>query len=361
MWENLLCQTVQIPPSWTMAEQVTNLLGTSELPNHWKLKSRVAIYASNNVLPLKLGDDEKLPRMQFNGNRAFYVSHRLKDLALTHGRWTLRYGYGQTDFYEGNKGATQLYLDSKSDGVDSLKTYDVNASLKRARLHRWTVEYVVPVKRGKGEFLIALNWLRTHRLQEGTLTGQMWLGQFQGDLALLTTRGLPHRETRSDGLALDIAAIMSVNNQVRIGLWGENVFSKIWQRTVQRITAKVVTNKVEPDADGFLHAVPFLQGRIDQISLEVKAKQIWTIGVAFQQDRNRWVLVFNREKAWQAGVGYGFSINPQKRVWVMISERPRFLQVGISATQLQLLMGIDKLNPLAAKKATIAARWIWSF
>ncbi|MFN4180483.1 MAG: hypothetical protein ACK4I8_09230, partial [Armatimonadota bacterium] len=114
--ENLHCQTIQIPPYWTMAEQATSLLNNPELPNHWQLKTRAVIYASNNVLPLKLGDDEKLPPARFNDNHAFYLSHSLKDLALTRRRWTLRYGYGQADLYEGNRGAAQLYLDSKSDG-----------------------------------------------------------------------------------------------------------------------------------------------------------------------------------------------------------------------------------------------------
>ncbi|MFN3421011.1 MAG: hypothetical protein ACK40X_04715 [Armatimonadota bacterium] len=362
--ENLHCQTVQTPPSWTMAEQVTSLLNNPELPNHWQLATRAAIYASNNVLPLKLGDDEKLPQTRFNDNQAFYVSHSLKDLALTRKRWTLRYGYGQANFYQGNRGAAQLYLDSKSDGIDWSKSYDVNASLKRTRLYRWTVEYLIPFKHGRGEILLAIHWLRVHRLQEGTLTGQMWLGQFQGDLTLLTTRGLPRHETRSNGLALDIAAIAPVNDRIRVGFWSENIFSRIWQRTVQRVTAKVSTNTIEPDADGFLHAVPFLQGRIDRISSRVKAKQIWTIGATLRQDRNEWILwilIFRRERDWQVGVGYSFPIGHKKRVWVMISEHPRFLQVGINTTQLQLLVGIDKLNASTTKGAMMVARWLWSF
>ncbi len=361
MREDLLCQTVQIPPSWTVAEQVIGLLNDPELPNDWQLKTRASIYASNNVLPLKLGDDEELPTTRFNANHAFYATHSLKDLALTRGRWTLRYGYGKADLYQGNRGAAQLFLDSKSGSIDWSKDYDVNASLKRTRLYRLTVEHVIPFKHGKGQISLALHWLRVHRLQEGTLAGQTQSGQFQGDLILLTTRGLPRHKIRSNGLVLDVAAVVPINERIKFGLWGENVFSRIWQRTIQKITAKVATNIIEPDPDGFLHAVPFLQGRIEQTSLKVKAKQIWTIGAAFQQDRSKWILIFIRERDWQVGVGYGFPIDHKKRVWVMISEHPRFLQVGIDTTQLQLMVSIDKLNASTSKRAMMVARWLWSF
>lgn len=359
--QSLQGQTVQLPPLWTLSEKVSSLVNESQLPSRFQFSTRMFVHAGNNVLPLKLGDDKQLPPTEFKDNYAHFTSYRLKDLSLSYRRLTFSYGYGKADFYDGNQGAAQLYLDSMSTGIDWQKTYDVNASLSRTFLHRWSVEYSLPFKRGHGRFSVALHWLRVHRLQKGTLTGQMWLGQFQGDLNLLTTRGLPSHQTRSNGLALDLAAIVPINGQVRLGFWVENIFSGIWQRTLQGVTAKVATNTVEPDADGFLHAVPFLQGRIERKSLRAKARRIWTVGAAFGQRGSDWILLAQRERDWRVGVGYSFSVGQGKQVWLMVSERPFLWHLGVNTRGLQLLLGVDRWNKSSAKEATALVRWCWSF
>ncbi len=354
-------QTITVPQSWTTTEQITTLLNEPKLPNCLQVEARMLIYADNNVLPLKLGDDKPLPSMNFNDDYAYFANYRLKDLAISYRRWTLRHGYGKADFYGGNRDATQLYLDSMSSGVDSQKVYNVNASLNRTFLRRWTLEYAIPLKHSQGQISVAFHWLRIHRLQKGRLTGQMWLGQFEGDLHLLTTRGLPLSETRSNGVSVDLFIVAPISSRIKFGVWGENVFSKIWQRTLQEITAKVATNKVEPDADGFLHAVPLLQGRVEKVSLKVKAKQSWTIGAALRQGNSSWILTAKRERDWHIGIGYSFPIGQNKQVWFMVSERPIFWQVGINTTRFQLLLGVDKWNAATAKKAMTVVRWFWVF
>jgi hypothetical protein len=146
----------------------------------------------------------------------------------------------------------------------------------------------------------------------------MWLGQFQGDLKLLTTRGLPESETRSNGVALDVAVVLPLSEQLRMGIWVENLFSRIWQRTLQDITAKVATNTVEPDADGFLHAVPFMQGRIDRRSLNAKAMRLWTIGMAWQQRKNHWLLLTEHDAiGTKVSIGYALRFGERQKVWLM--------------------------------------------
>ncbi|MEM2368483.1 MAG: hypothetical protein QXQ50_09660, partial [Candidatus Bathyarchaeia archaeon] len=164
-------QTITVPQSWTTTEQITTLLNEPKLPNCLQVEARMLIYADNNVLPLKLGDDKPLPSMNFNDDYAYFANYRLKDLAISYRRWTLRHGYGKADFYGGNRDATQLYLDSMSSGVDSQKVYNVNASLNRTFLRRWTLEYAIPLKHNQGQISVALHWLRVHRLQKGKLTG----------------------------------------------------------------------------------------------------------------------------------------------------------------------------------------------
>lgn len=354
-------QTITLPPSWTAAEQVAGLLNEPKFPNRLQVETRTLIRADNNVLPLKLGDDERLPSKKFSDDYAYFANYRLKDFALSYRRWTLRHGYGKADFYDGNKDAAQLYLDSMSVGVDARKVYNVNASLNRTFLRRWTLEYAIPLKHNQGQISVALHWLRIHRLQKGKLTGQMWLGQFDGDLHLLTTRGLPSNEARGNGMTIDFSAVAPISRRIKFGIWGENVFSKIWQRNLQEITAEVATNKVEPDADGFLHAVPFLQGRIGKVSLKMKARQVWTIGVALQQGKSDWILTAKRERDWRIGIGYGFSIGNGKRAWILMNERPIFWQVGVATTRLQFLLGVDKWTTVAARRATVSVRWRWAF
>jgi hypothetical protein len=151
--------------------------------------------------------------MRFEGSKAYYFHFRLKELGLSYRRWSLYYGHGKADFYEGNKDAAQLFLDAKSNGVDWLRVYDVVASLRRTHLHQWALNYTTPIRLNgrEGQCSIAFRWLRVHRLQYGTLKGQMWLGQFQGDLKLLTTRRLPESETRSNGVALDVAVVLPLS------------------------------------------------------------------------------------------------------------------------------------------------------
>ncbi len=354
-------QTVTLPPSWTAAEQVAGLLNEPKFPNRLQVETRTLIRADNNVLPLKLGDDERLPSMNFSDDYAYFANYRLKDFALSYRRWTLRHGYGKADFYDGNKDAAQLYLDSMSVGVDARKVYNVNASLNRTFLRRWTLEYAIPLKRNQGQISVAFHWLRIHRLQKGKLTGQMWLGQFDGDLHLLTTRGLPSNEARGNGMTIDFSAVAPISRRIKFGIWGENVFSKIWQWNLQEITAKVATNKVEPDADGFLHAVPFLQGRIEKVSLKARAKRIWTIGAALQQGDNSWILMAKKERNWRISIGYSFPIGQRKQVWFMVSERPLLWQMGIATARFQLLLSVDKWNAATAKEAMTVVHWRWSF
>jgi len=325
------------------------------------LTTRFFIHADNNVLPLRLGDKKTLPPMKFEGSKAYYFHTRFKELGLSYRRWSLYYGHGKADFYEGNKGAAQLFLDAKSNGVDWLKVYDVDAYLRRTHSHQWTLSYTTPVRLNgrEGQCTIALRWLRMHRLQYGNLKGQMWLGQFQGNLKMLTTRGLPENETRSNGVALDVAMVLPLSEQLRMGIWVENLFSHIWQRTLQDITAKVATNTVEPDADGFLHAVPFMQGRIDRRSLNTKAMRMWTIGMAWQQRKNCWLLLTEDGViGTQVSIGYALTLGERQKVWLMRTIGKDKWLIGISTPKCQVHLLWDKFNANKAKRASVNFAWV---
>ena len=294
--------------------------------------------------------------MMFEGSKAYYFHARFKELGLSYRQWSLYYGHGKGDFYEGNRDAAQLFLDAKSNDVDWLKVYDVDAYLRRTHSHHWALSYTTPVRLNgrKGQCIIALRWLRMHRLQYGNLKGLMWLGQFQGDLKLLTTRGLPENETRSNGVALDVAIVLPLSEQLRMGIWVENLFSRIWQRALQDITAKVATNTVEPDADGFLHAVPFLQGRIDRRSLNTKAMRLWTIGMAWQRRKDCWLLLTEHGViGTQVSIGYALTLGERQKVWLMRTIGKDKWLVGIGASQCQLQLSLDKFSASKIKRTSI--------
>ncbi len=348
-------QTVPIPLKWTTSERVTLLLNNAS-PSCQLLTTRFLIHADNNVLTLRLGDKETLPPMRFEGSKAYYFHARLKELGLSYRRWSLRYGHGKADFYEGNRDAAQLFLDAKSNGIDWLKVYEVDAYLLRTHSHHWALSYTTPVRLNgrEGQCIIALRWLRMHRLQYGNLKGLMWLGQFQGDLKLLTTRGLPENEKRSNGVALDVAVLLPLSEQPRIGIWVENLFSRIWQRTLQDITAKVATNTVEPDADGFLHAVPFMQGRIDRRSLNAKAMRLWTIGMAWRQRKNHWLLLTEHDAAGtKVSIGYALRFGERQNVWLMRTMGKDKWLVGIDASQCQIQLSLDRFSADKIKRTSI--------
>jgi hypothetical protein len=349
-------QVVPIQTRWTTADKLVALTESNFTSCRQALVSRFLIHADNNVLPLRLGDMETLPPMRFEGNKAYYFHARLKELGLNYRRWSLRYGHGKADFYEGNKGAAQLFLDTKSDSIDWLKVYEVDAYLRRTHSHQWALSYTTPVRLNgrEGQCSIAFRWLRVHRLQYGTLKGQMWLGQFQGDLKLLTTRGLPESETRSNGVALDVAIVLPLSEQLRMGIWVENLFSRIWQRTLQDITAKVATNTVEPDADGFLHAVPFMQGRIDRRSLNAKAMRLWTIGMAWQQWKNHWLLLTEHDAiGTKVSIGYALRFGERQKVWLMRTVGKNEWLVGIDASKCQIQLSLDRFSVNKIKRTSI--------
>jgi hypothetical protein len=348
-------QTVPIPPRWTAGEQVAFILDDTSL-SHRLLTTRAFFHADNNVLPLKLGNEKRLPPLRFGGDRAYFVAYRFKELSVTYRRWTLRYGHGKADFYEGNGDAAQLYLDAMANAINPTGTYDVVASLNRTRLHRWSLDYAAPFRLNgrRGYFIVTLHWLRLHRLQRGTLTGRMNFGQFRGDLRLLTTRGLPDEETQSNGIAMDVAVVIPIGQGWQLGIWSENLFSRLWQRTLQDITAQVATNVVEPDADGFLHAVPLLQGRVDRRSLTAVAKRRWALALSAPQGRNDWLLLAQRDAdGTQASLGYAWAMGKGRRVWLMRSLTRERWQLGVSLPRWQLFLSTDKFNSASAKRTSL--------
>ena len=330
-----------------------------ESPSRRLLTTRAFFHADNNVLPLKLGNEKRLPPLRFGGDRAYFVAYRFKELSVTYRRWTLRYGHGKADFYEGNGDAAQLYLDAMANAINPTGTYDVVASLNRTRLHRWSLDYAAPFRLNgrRGYFIVTLHWLRLHRLQRGTLTGRMNFGQFRGDLRLLTTRGLPDEETQSNGIAMDVAVVIPIGQGWQLGIWSENLFSRLWQRTLQDITAQVATNVVEPDADGFLHAVPLLQGRVDRRSLTAVAKRRWALALSAPQGRNDWLLLAQRDAdGTQASLGYAWAMGKGRRVWLMRSLTRERWQLGVSLPRWQLFLSMDKFNSASAKRTSLCLR-----
>lgn len=339
-------------------EQMEGLVGFPAPPSAF-LEGRFFFRAETNVLPLALGDEKALPPRRFTGREAYFLSERLQEIAYVHGRWSLRYGYGLADLYEGNGGAAQLYLNAKAGILDDGRNYSVAASLGRSALHRWTVEHRVPLRwlRAEGEAHFVLHWLRTQRLQQGSLVGRMATGQFLGNLRLLTTRGLPAGEVRSNGLAMDWALLASMGKGWRMGLWLENALGRLWQGALQDIQAQVATNTLEPDANEFLHAVPFLQGQVQRTSSVFKVQRRWSIGLARRQREEAWLALLQSDGDWRWGLGYVYPLGRGRSLWLMAQGWRWQWQGGIFSSRWHLHLGMDRWPPSSAQRVQVSLGW----
>jgi len=103
-----------------------------------------------------------------------------------------------------------------------------------------------------------------------------------------------------------------------------------------------------------LHAVPFLQGRIDRRSLNTKAMRLWTIGMAWQQRKDCWLLLTEDGViGTQVSIGYALTLGERQKVWLMRTIGKDKWLVGIGASQCQLQLSLDKFSASKIKRTSI--------
>ncbi|MEO0249011.1 MAG: hypothetical protein ABIN58_05605, partial [candidate division WOR-3 bacterium] len=101
-----------LPPSWTEMDWIIQLTAPPREVK-WEIETGTWVQGDTNVMPLSYGNRKVLPPIRFEAEEAYFTLTRLQEVAIRHGRWRLRYGYGIADLFRGTQGAAQLYLDAR--------------------------------------------------------------------------------------------------------------------------------------------------------------------------------------------------------------------------------------------------------
>ncbi len=307
--------------------------------------------ASTNVQPLLRKADGNV---LFTGEQGYYRFAALSEVRFSLPRWKLRYAFGVADRFEGDTGAVQLYLGGSNLSQFPSSDTAVSATMNRSAVNRWTLEHVIPIHRGheEGWILLSGSLYLTRRVQQGTLTGRWQNAQFDGNLLLDTTRGLEPADTRGVGVGFHLALGVPLSDGWCFAFWGENLLGHVWQRKVQRISARVLTNTVIPDADGFLHAAPLLSGRIDTLSRDLSLRRRVTLGLARRGETGAWLLLASQDAGREYTVGYA-----SRRYWFLLTLPRREWQMAYRSGQWELVLGLSEVDPSRARHGSLLVRW----
>ncbi|MDW8320160.1 MAG: hypothetical protein RMM08_02245 [Armatimonadota bacterium] len=343
-------EPVALPPLWTESFWVQHL---TSLPvtNGERLETGYHLFARTNVRPLLQSGQSLQP---FARGYGYYRFASLSEIRLHLSRWRVSYAFGVADHFEGDGGAVHLYLGGLNLAQLPTSDADVTATLNRSAVNRWTVEHLLPLqcKHGEGWLLLAGSLYLSRRIQQGALSGRWHNAQFDGDLLLDTTRGLDAGDTRSTGWGLHLALSVPLSARWRVSFWGENLLGQIRQRKLQRITARVQANTIVPDADGFLHAAPFLSGRVDYLSRNLSLQPQLAVAAAYHQGKGAWLLraSWDADEEWIAGYAsadYRLLFALPRGEWSM----------AYHTGQWTLVAGFSSVNPVQAKHATLSLRY----
>ncbi|MCX7926031.1 MAG: hypothetical protein N2554_09505 [Fimbriimonadales bacterium] len=265
------------------------------------LEIRVSAFADTNVRPLF----QKPAEPAFAAERAYFRQAFAYSLHIRLPRWEFSVAYGQADRYEGNQGAARLFLEAEQKQITSDSSYPVEATLNRSALQSWGATYHGEWNsaHAKVRYQVGIRYLNLQRVQQGWLQGQKEGDSFEGELLLLTTRGLPAETVGGAGFTLDAGVAVETEGWVA-GVFVENLWSRLRTRQVQQIEANLRINRPVPDADGFLRAPPALEGRIRYPALQRAARPRTTIEVWRATPSNSVGVLAQRADEWQAALAF---------------------------------------------------------
>ncbi|MCS7300820.1 MAG: hypothetical protein NZ556_04620 [Fimbriimonadales bacterium] len=313
-----------------------------------------ALYAADtNVRPLL----RKTPLADFGAARGYLTGATAYEARLRWDCWELRYGYGQADLFEGDAGAARLFLEAEQKRLRPDTSYPVNAILNRSAVHRWTLAYhgEMRLPDARLRYQIGLSYYHLQRVQQGWLQGQKQGDSFAGALTLLTTRGVPASQIGGDGYAL--SAELTLNTEG----WGasisvDNLWSQLRVRKLQRVEATVRVNQLTPDANGFLRAPPFLEGRVSETTLRRVARPQVELALWRRERTRRYGLVAAQYDQWQAALTFGWEIRDGV-FWAAYWQPHPMLWMGYEAQPLHLTLGVDAFQRNTLRRFYAEVRW----
>ncbi len=351
-------QPLYIAPAETTADRIRFLVLPPE-SRPLEIEFHAFAVGDTNVMPLFAGANRSAARQTFNGSHAYFDGYRSYEAAISGGMWRISYASTTADLYQGNRDAAQLYLDSLSNSINPYASMQPQVSMNRTAAIRWRVAYATPIRLVShyDTLLMAANFLQMQRVQLGNLSGATTGNSFTGNLSILSTLGLPPGETRGYGLSLDMGLALDFGKRWRVEVSVDNLISQVWERHLQEINADVTTNTIQPDANGFLHDVPLLQGSVSSTSLADEIRRQYNAGLAFRQGAQNWLLMVRRDVFWQAGAGFAMRSGREGLWWGLAWLQPFEWQTGFDLGNWQIQFGMSSFVPSSARRATINLLW----
>jgi len=307
---------------------------------------------------LAFGHPSRIPKT-FDHDTGHYRSSSCRSMQVQWGGWQIGWTNLISDYFEGNRDATRLYLSVIREPSDPLPNGTPMAFMDRSDVHHWQVAYRTPLRhRLVAAVGVTAHWLVVSRLQKGAISGVSVGTTFDGDLLLRTTRGLPNSRICGRGYAVDFDAVLTPSERLVIAVCLENLFSGIWIRELQRIQSAVSVDKVIPDVNGFLHAEPVLSGQVSPESYCGKLPRHFALVARYTTEPVPALLIVRKDPEWRVAVGAEGPIRSKYRWWAVLwVKKARQWQLGASGGQWDLTLGWEGLAPTSARSAVLGLRW----
>ena len=305
------------------------------------IETRALYLADTNVRPLQ----RKASAADHDATRGYLISVQAYEARLRWQRWELAYAYGLADWFEGNRGAARLFLESEQRRLRQHTRYPVEATLNRSAVNCWTLTYRgdLAVEAVRLRYHIGVSYLHLQRVQQGRLQGQKEGDAFAGELTLLTTRGVPATRIGGYGYAAH-AGIALQTNRWGVSLSVENLWSHLRVRTAQRINATVRVNQLTPDADGFLRAPPLLEGRVSDQALERAARPRTEIALWQRDGARRFGVIAAHHADWRLAMALRWDVHGGA-LWMTYWQPYPMMTLGYESARWRITLGLDTLQP----------------
>lgn len=339
-----LAQPLLTSPTAPLTEMLHPPRNNSTYHSLWRIDFAVA--AETNVRPLY----RRTEAVNFSDATVYYRASSLWVLQHERGRWKFSWERALTDYFEGNSGAGQLYQEMEQKQLSPDTRYAVQVKMNRNELFRWAIAYTGQISRSGG-YTLRLHWTQFMRVQQGELVGFKNQDHFEGQLYLESTRGVPSRTPQGEGLGIDIFLHYEGTPSWQFWMGVENLWSTIRIGRTQAIEARVSAGYLEPDAEGFLRAVPLIEGRTWLLSAHRTATRR-----AFLGFRNAHIGGLG---IWDVQAHYVLIIHPSQHIWIALWLPSEQLRIGFQQKQWGLGLGADHFDWGRWRSISLQVAYYW--
>lgn len=247
------------PRLWSDPEYLQWLTGHEKSRPRFAASGIVNFDARNNLIPLSLVGEHRFPARQAPAESPFFLLGANGAVRLQLRSWTFFYSEVWDDSYDGNPDAGRLFLLAKAKQLKGAGPFDVAASLHRKEGTAFGAfrEGTIPGLGRRADYRVGARFLSLPTYRDGWIRGTYNGGQFAGSLYLQSTKDL---DAHGYGFSADglLRVELAPSLQMMLGMEGLAGWTR-WNR-VHFLKGDFQTDKVEPDANGFLREAPLVHG-----------------------------------------------------------------------------------------------------